>query len=43
MHNNNHKWILATVFFWALGTYFLTAGHLDAAVQMDDPFDHDRK
>ena len=24
--NTNHKWLLATVFFWAIGAYFLAAG-----------------
>jgi hypothetical protein len=40
--NNNHKWLLATVFFWAIGIYFLMAGYMDAAVKMDPPFENDR-
>jgi hypothetical protein len=38
----NLKFIVAIAFFWALGTNFLTAGHLNAGVVIDDPFDDDR-
>jgi hypothetical protein len=40
--NSNRKWLLATVFFWAIGAYFIAAGHVDAVVKMDPPFENDR-
>jgi hypothetical protein len=39
----NLKLIMAIAIFWAIGTYFLTAGHLNAGVVIDDPFDDDRQ
>ncbi len=40
--NSNHKWLLATVFFWALGSYFLIDGYMNAGVKIDAPFEHDK-
>ena len=40
--NTNHKWLLATVFFWAIGSYFFAAGLMNPAVRMDPPFENDR-
>ena len=40
--NTNHKWLLATVFFWAIGAYFLAAGLVNPAARMDPPFENDR-